>query len=84
MLGESQSLRPKWLFYCLSFFVPVAGIVIGAIYMSKPDAEAKDFGKKCLTAAITYFVAACCCIIAYTSIYVVFVFVMAGTEGFSI
>ncbi|MCP4229212.1 MAG: hypothetical protein GY771_03570 [bacterium] len=84
MVKQPQFLQPKWLFYGLSFFVPVAGIVIGAIYMSRPDTEAKDFGKKCLTAAIAYFVAACCCIIAYISIYMVFVFVMAGTDGFTI
>jgi hypothetical protein len=84
MVNEPQSLRPKWLFYGVSFLIPVAGIVIGAIYMSRPDGEAKDFGKKCLTAAIAYFVVACCCIIAYIATYVAFVLVMAGTEAFNV
>jgi hypothetical protein len=80
----TQPLKPKWLFYGLSFLVPIAGIIIGAIFMSKPDAEAKDFGKRCLIAAVTYFVAACCCIIAYISVYIVLAIGLRGMEGFNV
>ncbi len=83
MNDQKHPLQPKWLYYALSFFIPVAGIIIGAVYMSRPDREAKDFGKKCLIAAVAYFVAACCCIIAYIATYMVFAFVMFGTEGIS-
>jgi len=79
----SRPLEPKWLFYGLSFLVPIAGIVIGAIYMSKPDAEAKAFGKKCLIAAIAYFVAACCCVIVYIALYLALAIGMFGMEGVS-
>jgi hypothetical protein len=47
--------EPRWLFYVLSFFVPVAGIVIGAIYMGKADADCRTFGKNCIIAAVALF-----------------------------
>ncbi len=71
MRQNDDILKPQWLFYGISFFIPIAGIVIGAVYMSKPDRGAKDFGKRCMIAAVAYFIAACCCIIAYAAIYVV-------------
>jgi len=44
--------EPKRLFYVISFLVPVAGIVLGALYLSKADAANKEFGKYCLVAAL--------------------------------
>jgi len=46
--------EPRWLFYVLSFFVPVAGIVIGAIYMGKADVDCRAFGKNCIIAAVSW------------------------------
>jgi hypothetical protein len=46
-----QVPEPAWLFYVLSFIVPIAGIVIGAIYFTKVDEELKRFGKTCLIVA---------------------------------
>jgi hypothetical protein len=66
-----KPLEPKWLFYVISFLIPIAGIIIGAIYMSKPDLECKQFGKNCLIAAIAYFVVICICIILYLLFYFV-------------
>lgn len=43
--------EPAWLFYVLSFIVPIAGIVIGVIYFTKTDEELKRFGKTCLVIA---------------------------------
>ncbi len=43
--------EPAWLFYILSFIVPIAGIVIGVIYLTKVDGELKRFGKTCLIIA---------------------------------
>lgn len=61
----SQPLEPKWLWYILSFIVPVLGIVLGAIYLSKPEPENKKFGKNCLIAAVAYFIVVICCVVAY-------------------
>jgi len=47
--------EPAWLFYVLSFMVPIAGIVLGAIYLSKDDEDNKQFGKYCLIAALVNF-----------------------------
>jgi len=46
-----QVPEPAWLFYILSFIVPIAGIVIGVIYLAKNDDEMKRFGKTCLIVA---------------------------------
>jgi hypothetical protein len=43
-----QVPEPAWLFYVLSFIVPIAGIIIGIIYLTKADEELKRFGKTCL------------------------------------
>jgi len=71
MADGDKPLEPKWLFYLISFFVPVAGIIIGAIYMSKPDAERKKFGRNCLIAAVAYFVATCVFVILLLFLYLV-------------
>ena len=42
----------KILFYVLSFLIPIAGIIIGIIYHSKPEPWHKEFGKKCLQLAL--------------------------------
>ena len=40
------------LYYVLSFFVGIAGIVIGAIFLSKPDPDYKRVGKICIIIGI--------------------------------
>ena len=50
--AEEMPPEPEWLFYLLSFFVHIAWIVIGAIYMGKPHEKCRRFGKNCLIAAI--------------------------------
>jgi hypothetical protein len=62
--GETPP-EPRWLFYVLSFFIPLAGIIIGAIYMSKPDPANKKFGKTCLICALAFIAAICLCYILY-------------------
>lgn len=46
-----QIPEPAWLFYILSFIVPIAGIIVGVIYFTKTDEELKRFGKTCLIIA---------------------------------
>lgn len=82
MTNGDKPLEPKWLFYIISFLIPIAGIIIGAIYMSKPDPDCKQFGKNCLIAAIAYFVVICICVILYILIYVViFGMIFAGAAA---
>ena len=37
-----------FLLCCLSFLIPLAGFIIGAIYVSKNEADYKDVGQGCL------------------------------------
>jgi hypothetical protein len=69
--------EPRWLFYILSFIIPLAGIILGVIYLTKPDDENKRFGKNCLIAAVAAVVACCLCYI----LYFVGVFGIIGLSG---
>jgi hypothetical protein len=82
--------EPRWLFYGVSFVVPIAGIVLGALYLSKPDAPNKEFGKYCLIAALVNFALgfsiACCVVGFYISFfigYIAFVIVLIGIAASS-
>lgn len=44
--------KPYALFYVLSFIIWIVGIILGIIYLRKPDAESKKFGKMCLILGI--------------------------------
>ena len=81
--------EPEWLFYVISFFVQLAGIVIGAIYLGKPSEECRRFGKNCLIAAFIPFIIYCLCIslyvlffFAYFIFYIFFIIVMVIFAGF--
>lgn len=77
--------EPRWLFYGVSFAVPVAGIVLGALYLSKPDAPNKEFGKYCLTAALVNFAigfSIVCCVVAfYISFFIGYIAFIIGLIG---
>ena len=62
MVEERYSSGMKILLYIASFLVPLAGIIIGVIYMGKEDEESKALGKTCLIIAIVAFVLVCCCV----------------------
>jgi hypothetical protein len=70
--AEEMPPEPEWLFYILSFFVQIAGIVIGAIYMGKPNEECRRFGKNCIIAAIIRILLYCLCIYIYILFIVVY------------
>jgi hypothetical protein len=76
MSNGERPPEPRWLFYVLSFVIPLAGIIIGAIYMGKAEPECKTFGKNCLIAAISCIVAICLC-------YVIYIFFIIGIAGMS-
>ncbi len=56
--GESPPKR-RWLFYLISLVFPLAGIIVAAIYLRRPDAACKAFGKKCLVAAVIPLLLCC-------------------------
>ena len=49
---EPISSGMKILFYILSFLIPIAGFIIGAIYWMRPDEPSKHVGKMCIVFAI--------------------------------
>ena len=62
MVEERYSSGMKILLYIVSFLIPLAGIIVGVIYMGKEDEESKALGKVCLIIAIVSFVLVCCCV----------------------
>jgi hypothetical protein len=50
----------KFFLYVLSFSMPLAGIIIGIIFMSRPDRESKSLGNACLIISIISMVLWCC------------------------
>ncbi len=50
----------KFFLYALSFFIPLAGLIIGLIFMFKNDRESKSLGTTCLIIAIVSTVLSCC------------------------
>jgi hypothetical protein len=61
MRGETVSTGVKILFYLLSFFIPIVGFIIGAIYYTKPEPELKEVGKMCLILAVLSIVISLVC-----------------------
>ena len=51
----------KVLFYILSFFVQIVGIILGIIWMNDQDLEKKTVGKNCLIISIVSIVLSCVC-----------------------
>ncbi len=50
MSGVGLGLRV--LFYIVSALIPIAGIVIGIVYLAKPDPESKRVGKICIAISV--------------------------------
>ncbi len=73
MPGNKETLEPKWLWYVISFILPVVGIILGVLYRGKEAPESKDFGKKTIIAAIVGL-AAC------LALYIVWLFVLGAAE----
>lgn len=65
MVNGEKPLEPKWLFYIISFIIPIAGLIIGIIYLTKDDPECKAFGKNCIIAAVLFVITCCVCYILY-------------------
>ena len=50
----------KIFLYLVSFSVPIAGIIIGIVFMSRGDPESRSLGRTCLILGIISVVVACC------------------------
>ena len=50
----------KAFLYILSFFIPIAGVIIGIVFISRPDPESKSLGNACLIVGIASVVIWCC------------------------
>lgn len=71
--GEVVSGGMKILLYLLSFFIPIIGFIIGAIYYTKP--ETKEVGKMCIILAILSVVLWVVCWVVYAIILVGMMFI---------
>jgi uncharacterized membrane protein HdeD (DUF308 family) len=56
----------KVLLYIISFLFSIVGIIIGIVYMTKPDRESKEFGQMCLILGLIGIVIGGVCIAAST------------------
>ncbi|NIT34917.1 MAG: hypothetical protein GTN49_00205 [candidate division Zixibacteria bacterium] len=65
MTDGDRPLEPKVLWYILSFIIFPLGIVLGIIYMQKPEPEVKAFGKNCLIAGIIMCILLCLCTVIF-------------------
>ncbi len=55
----------KAFLYVLSFLIPIAGVIIGIVFISRPDPESKGLGQACLIVGIVSFVLWCCLSIVF-------------------
>ena len=55
----------KFTFYGLSVVIPLAGLIIGIVYMSKGDPESKSLGRTCLIISIAVTVIGICIGVAF-------------------
>jgi hypothetical protein len=65
----------KILLLIVSFIIPIAGIIIGVIYLQRPDPASQKFGRQALIAAVSFFGLFCLCFACYF----VFIFAVGST-----
>jgi hypothetical protein len=58
--GSRYSGCLKLVLYAISFFIPLVGLVIGVIFLTRPDPESRSLGQTCLILGILSFLLACC------------------------
>ncbi len=58
--GSQYSGCLKIFLYLLSFFIPLAGVIIGVVFMSRPDPESKQMGQTCLILGVVSIFISCC------------------------
>jgi hypothetical protein len=77
--------HPRWLFYVISFVLPAAGIVLGAVYSGKKDAANRAFGKYCLVAALVNVALGVAAVLGlalfYAALFLIYPGLIAGLLG---
>lgn len=58
--GSRYSGCLKLFLYGLSLTIPLAGVIVGVIFLSRPDPESRTLGQTCLILGIVSFLLACC------------------------
>ncbi|MGD1994434.1 MAG: hypothetical protein PVI59_14670 [Anaerolineae bacterium] len=58
--GSRYSGCLKLFLYAVSLLVPLVGVIMGLVYLSRPDPESKKLGQICLILGIISFVVTCC------------------------
>lgn len=58
--GPRYSGCLKFILYGVSFLIPIAGIIVAIVFMSKGDPESSGLGKTCLIISIATIVVGCC------------------------
>ena len=72
--GSGDEMSPplgggtRILFYILSFLIPIAGFIVGAIYLSNNNPENQGVGKTCLIIAILAIIVGCLCYVFGTMV----------------
>lgn len=77
---EEKRPEPAWLFYILSFIEPVAGIVVGVIFMMKRDVACKDFGKICLYTAVARLIISVVLVVGIIILYLIVILSLVATS----
>lgn len=77
---EEKRPEPAWLFYILSFIEPVAGIVVGVIFMMKRDVACKDFGKICLYTAVARLIISVVLVAGIIILYLIVILSLVATS----
>jgi len=72
--GEAPP-EPRWLFYVLSAIIPIAGVIIGVIFTTKPGEDNKKFGKVCLYTAVGVIAVIIMLYIAFIALYVAIIII---------
>ena len=49
----------RYLLWAVSFFIPVAGFVIGVVYLQRPDRDSQRFARTSLILAACFLVVMC-------------------------
>jgi len=62
MTRGNKPLKPKLLWYVLSFLVSPLGIIVGIIYVRKLGSEVERFGSKCIVIGVISVILCCICL----------------------
>jgi hypothetical protein len=73
MNEEKTSLQPKWLWYVVSFALPVVGFILGILYRRRDHPESAGFARGTTVAAVLG-------VAAWVALYVVWFFVLGAAE----